>query len=61
MVKYLNKHKPETWKYFPKNYETKRDIFQAARIPLTEQEVDELIWKLDQDGDGEIDYRYAQQ
>ncbi len=32
-------------------------IFQAARIPLTEQEVDELIWKLDQDGDGEIDYR----
>ena len=30
---------------------------QYASIPLTEDEVDLLISNLDQDGDGEIDYR----
>lgn len=33
------------------------DYFQDAKIPLTQLHVDELINALDQDGDGEIDFR----
>lgn len=31
-------------------------LFQAAKIPLTPLQVDQLISALDQDGDGEIDF-----
>ena len=32
--------------------------FQEARIPLTDYQIDQLIYSLDEDGDGEIDFRY---
>jgi len=32
------------------------DALQAAKIPLTPLQVDQLIGALDQDGDGEIDF-----
>ena len=34
-------------------------LHQAAKIPLTPLQVDELISVLDQDGDGEIDFGYV--
>jgi len=32
-------------------------VVQEAKMPLTDYQVEELIKALDQDGDGEIDFR----
>ena len=34
-------------------------IFQEAKVPINEEHISELIKTLDQDDDGEIDFRYV--
>ena len=33
--------------------------FQAENIPLTDQQLDDIVSRLDTDGDGEVDLGYA--